>query len=75
MIQKLTKHGNDLALVLDRSTLQSLGIDETTPLEISSDGNSLKIAPLREGEPSLPFQQALDASNTRLEKGLRRLAE
>ena len=38
MIKKLSKHGNSLALVIDRSILDLLGIDEKTSLEISTDG-------------------------------------
>ncbi len=48
MIKKLSKHGNSLALVIDRSILELLGIDENTSLEISTDGHALVVAPLRE---------------------------
>ena len=34
MTKKLSKHGNSLALVIDRSILELLGIDDETPLEI-----------------------------------------
>src|SRR5207249_788802 len=38
MIKKLSKHGNSLALVMDRSILDLLHIDEKTSLNISTDG-------------------------------------
>lgn len=45
MSKKLTKHGNSLALVLDRPILDMLKIDENTDLEISTDGARLIIYP------------------------------
>ncbi len=40
MLKKLTKHGNSLALVIDRPILDLLKIDTETPLDISTDGNA-----------------------------------
>jgi hypothetical protein len=37
MTKKLSKHGNRPALVLDRSILEFLAIDDETPLEIAAD--------------------------------------
>ena len=45
MIKKLSKHGNSLALVIDRSILDLLGIDEQTALEVSTDGAALIVMP------------------------------
>ncbi len=45
MVKKLTKHGNSLALVIDKPILELLKIGSETPLEISTDGRSLIIAP------------------------------
>jgi hypothetical protein len=36
LTKKLCKHGNSLALVIDRSILELLGIDEETTLDIST---------------------------------------
>jgi hypothetical protein len=38
MVEKLTKHVNSLALVIDRPILDLLKIDPDTPLDISTDG-------------------------------------
>ena len=38
MIKKLTKHGNSMALVIERSVLDLLKIDTDTPVEVSTDG-------------------------------------
>src|SRR5271167_4663456 len=45
MIKKLTKHGNSLALVIDRPILDLLKIDPDTLLDISTDGKRLLIEP------------------------------
>lgn len=45
MIKKLTKHGNSLALVLDRRVLDLLEIDADTPLNIKPDGKCLIVTP------------------------------
>jgi antitoxin component of MazEF toxin-antitoxin module len=36
--QKLTRHGNSLALIIDRPILELLKIDPDTELDISTDG-------------------------------------
>ena len=63
MIKKLSKHGNSLALVIDRPILDLLGIDEDTPLEVSTDGQSLVISRARSNEEQQRFEQALESAN------------
>ncbi len=75
MIKKLSKHGNSLALVIDRSILDLLGITEQTSLEISTDGESLVVAPLRDKKRRKRFEDALASSNERYGNALKRLAE
>jgi antitoxin component of MazEF toxin-antitoxin module len=50
VIKKLTRHGNSLALVIDKPILELLNIDRDTPLEITTDGRSLIITPSRQGD-------------------------
>lgn len=45
MTKTLTKHGNSLALVIDKPILELLKIDAETPLSITTDGRCLIIAP------------------------------
>jgi antitoxin MazE len=45
MVKTLTKHGNSLALLIDKPILDLLKIDADTPLNISTDGRCLIIAP------------------------------
>ena len=47
MVKHLTKHGNSLALVIDRGVLNLLDIDADTPLTITTDGTSLILTPAR----------------------------
>lgn len=75
MIKKLSKHGNSLALVIDRSILDLLGINEKTSLEVSTDGEALIVSPVRDKKRKQRFEQALMSSNERDGKALKRLAE
>lgn len=65
MIKRLTKHGNSMALVIDRSVMDLLNIADDTPLEISTDGSNLIIAPVREEDRIARFRDALDKTNRR----------
>jgi antitoxin MazE len=75
MVKKLTRHGNSLALVIDRAVLDLLKIDSDTPLDISTDGQVLVIAPVRDEAHQEKFRRALEAVNRRYGRVLRRLAE
>ena len=75
MIKTLTKHGNSLALVIDRAVLELLKIDSETPLEISTDGQVLVITPVRDPERQEKFKSALGSVNRRYGRALKRLAE
>jgi len=48
MLKKLPRHGNSLALVLDKGVIELLNIDAETPLEISTDGSLVLITPVRD---------------------------
>jgi len=75
MIKRLTKHGNSMALIIDRSVLDLLKIDNETPLEISTDGNVLVISPVRDEERVARFRSALEKANRRYGRALKRLAD
>ena len=75
MIKKLTKHGNSLAVVIDRAVLDLLKIDADTPLEISTDGQVLVISPVRDNTHRDKFQKALESVNKKYGSALKRLAE
>ena len=53
MVKTLTKHGNSLALVIDKPILDLLGVTGDTELKITTDGRRLIIDPqgAPEGHP------------------------
>ncbi len=75
MIKKLTKHGNSLALVIDRPILDLLRIDTDTPLDISTDGKKLIIVPSEAAARRRKFDQAQAWAHKRYGKAFRKLAE
>ena len=75
MLKKLTKHGNSLALVIDKGVLELLNIDDQTPLEISTDGALLLISPVRDEKRRQQFQEAVGKVNARYGRALKRLAD
>jgi antitoxin component of MazEF toxin-antitoxin module len=75
VIKKLTKHGNSLALVVDRAVLDLLNIDVDTPLEISTDGQVLVVSPVRDAKRRKRFEKALAEVNKKYGRALKRLAD
>ena len=75
MIKKLTRHGNSLALVVDRPVLDLLKIDADTPLDISTDGQVLVVSPVRDAKRRKQFEKALAKVNEKYGRALKRLAE
>jgi antitoxin component of MazEF toxin-antitoxin module len=74
MLKKLTRHGNSLALVIDKGVLELLNIDDQTLLEISTDGTLLLISPVRDEKRRHRFQEAVGKVNARYGRALKRLA-
>ena len=75
MVKRLTKHGNSLALVIDRPILELLKIDAETPLEISTDGHVLVVSPVLNAGDQRKFERALEKVNRKYSRALKRLAE
>jgi len=75
MIKKLTRHGNSLALVMDRGVLDLLSIDADTPLDISTDGEVLIISPVRDEKRRKKFEEAVRETNRKYGRALKRLAD
>ena len=74
MIKKLTKHGNSLALIIDRPILELLKVDATTQMDISTDGEVLIITPVRDKGRRKKFTRSLDSVNKKYGRALKRLA-
>lgn len=75
MTKHLTKHGNSMALVIDKAILALLRITSKTPLQMSTDGRSLIVTPVGSAGRESRFRKALEAVNRRHGKTLKALAE
>jgi antitoxin MazE len=75
MIKKLTKHGNSLALVMERGVLDLLNIDADTPLDISTDGEVLVISPVRDEKRRKKLEEAVAETNRKYGRALKKLAD
>jgi len=75
MVKRLTKHGNSLALVIDRGVLDLLEIDGDTPLSVTTDGKCLIVTPVRDPAREKRFRAALAEGNRKYGKMLKRLAD
>lgn len=75
MGKKLTRHGNSMALVIDRPILDLLKIDEGTDLELFTDGNCLVIMPQKDADREGRIRSALETVNRRHGKVLKKLGE
>jgi antitoxin MazE len=75
MIKRLTKHGNSLALVIDRRILELLDISANTPLSLTTDGKCLVVTPARDVKRGKLFRRTLESVTRRHERALKRLAD
>lgn len=75
MIKKLTKHGNSLALVIDRPILELLKIEPETALEVSTDGTRLIVAPVQPTSRRKKFEAAQKTAHQRYGRAFQKLAE
>lgn len=75
MIKRLTKHGNSLALVIDRPVLDLLEINNDTPLSVTTDGKCLIISPVRDEKKQKAFRAVLSDVNKRYGRALKKLAD
>lgn len=75
MLKKLTRHGNSWALVIDKPVLELLNIDPANPLEITTDGQTLIVAPVSDSRRRAKFEAALKKTNKKYGRTLKRLAD
>ena len=74
MQKTLTRHGNSLALVIDKPILELLRIQAETPLELSTDGNVLTIMPIRPTREE-KIREAVNEVNREYGSALKNLAK
>ena len=75
MQKNLVKHGNSMALVIEKPILELLGADADTPFEIVTDGQALVLTPVRDPGRGNAFRAALRRANSKYAKDLEKLAE
>ena len=75
MIKNLKKHGNSLALVIERPVLELLGVDADTSFEVTTDGQALILTPIRDSKRRDAFKDGLESVNSRYSNTLKKLAE
>jgi antitoxin MazE len=75
MIKTLTKHGNSYALIIDKAILELLNIGPDSPLELTTDGKALTVAPVTDTKRRQKFEKAVKQTNRRYGKALKKLAQ
>lgn len=75
MIKYLTRTGNSYALVLDRTILDLMKIEPDSPVELSIEGQRLIVTPVTEADRRKKLRAALEWTNRKHGKTLKRLAE
>ena len=75
MRKTLIKHGNSLALIIDKPILDVLQISADTPLELTTNGDSILVSPVRDRKRQKELQASLDKINDKYGDDLQRLAE
>ena len=73
-IKKLTKLGNNLALVLDKSILTQMGLSEAGEVQVTLHGQQLVVTPVRPRIPDEKRQESLDKVVGEYDELFRRLA-
>lgn len=75
MTKTLIKHGNSLALIIDKPILELLKITPETALELTTDGDSLLVSPIRDKARQKRLRASLKRINEEFGDDLKRLAE
>ena len=75
MVKKLIKHGNSLALVIDKPILEMLNITNETIFELSTDGKNLILSPQTEHAREKDIISSLEKINKKYGAVLKRLGE
>ena len=75
MIKTLKKHGNSLALVIEKPVLELLGADAETQFDVTTDGQVLVLSPIKNAGRSDAIQSAINRVNSQYPNALKSLAE
>ncbi|MDZ4855827.1 MAG: AbrB/MazE/SpoVT family DNA-binding domain-containing protein [Nitrospirota bacterium] len=75
MIKTLKKHGNSMALVIEKPMMEALGITEETPLQVTVNGNALVVTPANVGVGPKRMKVVIKEIRKRYGPMLKRLAD
>lgn len=75
MIKTLTKHGNNVVLVIERPILELLGATIDTPFEVVTDGQALILTPIKDVGRTSKFRASMDKVGKRYAKSFEELAK
>jgi len=75
MKKMLIKHGNSLALVIDKPILEMLQIDANTPLQLTTNGDQILVTPCRDNARQKKLAASLKTINEKFADDLQRLAQ
>jgi antitoxin component of MazEF toxin-antitoxin module len=75
MTNKLVRHGEGFALIIDQQILDKLEIDADTPLDISTTGQTLIVTPHRNDNRKATLEAAIEEMDREYGSVFKRLAE
>ncbi len=75
MTKKLIKHGNSVALVIDKPILDILNVNSDTLLEVTTDGKNIILSPQSDPGNERDILASLDKINRKYGQALKRLGE
>lgn len=75
LTKKLARHGNSLAIVIEKPILDMLDIDDETELQLYTDGVSIIITPVLSGAHHEKIRQIGERIANTHEKALRAMAD
>jgi antitoxin MazE len=74
MIKRLTKHGNSLALVIEKPVLELLNISDKTALEVVTDGTELRVRPVRDAAKRRKLEESIRKADEAFGRAFKDLA-
>ena len=75
MIKTLRRQGNGQALPVDKSTMEAMGIDLDTPLEVTVTANTMVVTPVFAGLSKEDLDKSLQKMRKRYGNTLKELAK
>ena len=75
MIKKMIQHGNSSAVIIDKPIMELLHIDDTTLLELSTDGTNIIISPIKSKNRLNKLNKSLEKINAKHNASLSKLAK